>query len=161
MLTKLLTLTFIFALLLTQPPTLLAQDSKGQQDWSTVQAVPVGSKLRIESKSGKDIEGTLSDVSDSALTLTRKGKNMSFNRTEIRRIYRLASGSRAKSTLIGTGIGAGIGGGLALAALGVTHGSDYASQVIAKGVGLGAGLGAALGVLIGKGNKRTLIYELK
>src|SRR5258705_418378 len=51
MLTKLLTLTFIFVLLLIQPPMLLAQDSGSQKDWSTAKAVPIGSKLRIETKS--------------------------------------------------------------------------------------------------------------
>src|SRR5260370_8168090 len=99
--TKLLMLSFIFALLLTQPQMLLAQNSRSQQDWSTVQAVPVGSKLRIESKSGEHIEGKLDSLSDSALTLTRKGKSISLNRIDILRLYRLGSGAPPKSTLIG------------------------------------------------------------
>ncbi len=159
--TKLLALTFIFALLLTQPPMVLAKASGGQQDWSIVQAVPVGSKLRIETKSGEHIEGNLSDMTGSALTLTHKGKTLNFNQTDIHRIYTLKGGSRAKSTLIGTGIGAAIGGGAAAAALGATGGSDATSAILATGIALGAGIGAAIGAAVGKGNKRTLIYESK
>jgi hypothetical protein len=159
--TKVFSLAFALALLLTQPPTLLAQEATSQQSWAAVEALAAGDKLRVETKSGEQIEGKHTGLSDSALTLSRKGRTMSLNRTDVRRIYRLGGGSRVKSALIGTGVGAGLGVGGAAAALGATGGSDETGAFIAIVSLLGAGIGAAVGAAAGKGTKRTLIYESK
>ena len=159
--TKVFSLAFALTLLLTQPPTLLAQEATSQQSWAAVEALAAGDKLRVETKSGEHIEGKHTELSDSALTLSRKGQTMSLNRTDIRRIYRLGGGSWVKSTLIGTGVGAGVGVGVAAAALGATGGSDETAAFIAIVSLLGAGIGAAVGAAAGKGAKRMLIYESK
>lgn len=157
--TKAFSFAFALALLLTQPPMLLAQEATNQQGWAAVEALSAGDKLRVETKSGEHMEGKYMELSDSALTLSRKGRTLGLNRTDIRRIYRLGGGSRLKSALIGTGVGAGAGVGVALAALGATGGSDETPAFIAIVSLLGAGIGAVAGAAAGKGAKRTLIYE--
>ena len=157
--TKVFSLAFALSLLLTQPPSLLAQEATSQQSWAGVEALSAGDKLRVETKSGERIEGKYTELSDSTLTLSRKGRTLGLNRTDIRRVYRLGGGSRVKSALIGTGVGAGVGVGVAAAALGATGGSDETGAFIAMVSLLGAGIGAAVGAAAGRGTKRTLIYE--
>lgn len=157
--TRAFSLAFALALLLTQPPMLLAQEATNQQSWAAVEALSAGDKLRIETESGEHVEGKYVELSDSALMLSRQGRTLGLNRTDIRRIYRLGVGSRLKSALIGTGVGAGAGVGAAVAALGATGGSDESVAFIAVISLLGAGIGAAAGAAAGKGTKRTLIYE--
>lgn len=157
--TKAFSLAFALALLLTQPPMVLAQEATNRQSWAAVEALSAGDKLRVETKSGEHIEGKFTEISDSVLTLGRKGRTLGLNRTDIRRIYRLGGGSRLRSALIGTGVGAGVGVGVAAAALGATGGSDETGAFIAMISLLGAGIGAAAGAAAGKGTKRTLIYE--
>lgn len=146
------------SVLLIQPSTLLAQ-SELAQDWAAVPALTTGSKLRIETKTGARVEGKLVDFSDSTLTITRKGKTVSFDRVDVQRIYRLGGWSRLKSSLVGTGLGAGIGVGVAAATLGATGGSDETGAIVGMFTALGAGVGAAVGALVERGGRRTLVYE--
>lgn len=160
---KLFTLTLSVLLLLSQPSFLMAQNASSPQDWATVEALPAGSSLQIETKNGKRLKGKLSSASASALALgTRGNGTTSLNKDDIRKIYQVrASGSRGKTAAIGTAVGAGLGAGLALAALAATGGSDDFGGILAKGVLIGAGIGAGIGLAVGKGNRRTLVYESK
>jgi len=156
---RLFALSFIALLLLSQPPTFLAQDAPVQQGWAAVQAVRAGSKVLIETKNGERIEGKLNSASDTILSLTSKNRTVSLNRAEIQRVYRLRRSSRAKYALIGAGVGAGVGVGGAAVALGATGGSDAAGALVTSVALISTGIGAAIGAAVGKGSKRTLIYE--
>ena len=160
MTTKLFALTFSVFLLLSQPSFLLGQSVAGQQqDWKVVQALTSGDNLSIETKDGKRLKGKLRNTSETMLTLTRKSKTVEINKDEIKKIYQLSGGSRAKSALIGTTIGAGAGAGASLITLGSTGGSDDTTGIVGKGVLIGSGIGLLFGLLVGKGSKRVLIYE--
>ena len=162
MTTKLFALIFTIVLLLIQPSFLLGQRVSEQPGWETVQALSAGTKLSVETKDGKIKKGKLDNVSSTVITLTAKGgKTVSFNRDEIRKIYRLEKGLKAKSTLIGTGIGAGVGAGAALILLASTGGSDDFSGIVATGLLIGAGVGAALGSIAGLGSRKFPVYESK
>jgi hypothetical protein len=158
MTTKLFALTFSIVLLLSQPLFLLGQDTR-QADWAAVQSLSQGAKLLIETKDGKRIKGRLTTASATTLGITRGNGTSSLNKDDIRRIYQLSGGSRAKSLIIGTAAGAGVGAGVGAIALGSTGGSDDAAGILILGTLLGAGVGAVLGALAGKSERRLLIYE--
>jgi hypothetical protein len=161
MTTKLFALTFTVFLFFAQPSLLLGQSVSQTQDWAAVEALAPGVKLLVETKDGKQVKGKLKNVSAGALALDRKNRTENFNKDEIKIIYRLSNGSRAKSLLIGTAAGVGVGAGAALIALGATGGSDDGTGIVAAGTLIGGGVGALLGLVAGKGSRRTLIYEAR
>ena len=161
MTTKLFSLTFTILLLLSQPSFLLGQAVNQQQDWGAIQALSSGVKLLIETKDGKRFKGTLNNASAATLALSRNNRTENLNKDDIQKIYRLDSGSRAKSTLIGTAVGAGVGAGGAAILLAATGGSDDTTGILGNGILIGAGIGAIIGLVAGKGNRRVLIYESK
>jgi hypothetical protein len=140
-----------------------AQNRAAQvNDWSVLRNVTSGSKLVVHLKIGKTIEGKLSGVSDTALSLSVSNKPVDLNREDVVRVYRIIGKSATKAALVGAGVGAGAG-----AAVGVAGGGNRDSfgapsrSVLTAGLAvLGAGAGAITGFLVGKGgHKRVLIYE--
>lgn len=133
-------------------------------DWSKVTALSSGSKLSVKLKNGKTINGTLSSVSDSTLSLTAKNA-VDIKREDVRTVHEVVKkGSATKAALIGTGVGAGAGA--AVGAIGDANNDDgFESLDSAATAGLavvGAGVGALVGYLIGRsGSKRVLVYEAK
>lgn len=148
--------TLIASLLLSSTAT--AQTST---DWSRLNTIESDSKLSVKLKNGKTINGKLSSVSDSALSLTVKKKPVDIRREEVLTVHQVTKKSVAAPTLIGAGAGAGIG-----AAAGAVSDDDEGFALVTKGqlaAGLaviGAGLGAITGYFIGRGRrKRVLIYQ--
>jgi hypothetical protein len=120
--------------------------------------------LRVETKDGKNLAGTLSNMSDTELQLERKGKTASFRRDELQKVWQVFPPSRTKQSIL-TAIGAGAGffAGLAIAInLGFKQcgGScaDEKAGGMAAVIGLPVGGGLLGRALAGKG-KRTLIYS--
>lgn len=139
--------------------------AQGQtNDWSRVAALSSGSKLSVKLKNGKTINGTLSSVSDSTLSLTAKNA-VDIKREDVRTVHEVVKkGSATKAALIGTGVGAGAGA--AVGAISDSSNDDgFESLDSAATAGLavvGAGVGALVGYLIGRsGSKRVLVYEAK
>jgi hypothetical protein len=140
-----------------------AQNTTAQgNDWSVLRTVASGSKLVVNLKNGKTVEGKLSGASDSTLSLSVSNKPVDLIREDVVRVYRVSGKSAAKAALVGAGVGAGAG-----AVLGVAGGGNNDSfgapsrSVLTAGLAvLGAGAGAIAGFLVGKGgHKRVLIYE--
>lgn len=152
-------LLIIFALL-SQPLLLFGQAASDHGDWSTVKSLPVGTNLRVDTKSKKRFDGTLNSVSDTSVTVLREGKTETVDKADVKKIYSVGKGSMGKSIAIGTAIGAGVGFGGAGALLGATGGSDSTATIFAIGTAIGAGIGAGIGAALG-GHKRTLVYESK
>lgn len=155
-----ISLVLLASLLLS--PAALAQNATAQAgDWSSLKTVGQGSKLSVKLKSGKSVEGKLSGVSDTALSLSVKGKTVDLSRDDVQRVYQVKGKSATKATLIGAGVGAGAGA--AIGASGGDEGFGPSNGVFAAGFAvLGAGAGALTGYLIGRsGHKRVLIYEAK
>lgn len=156
------TIVILLTSLLLSPVTLAAQTSIN--DWSRLNSVVTGSKLSVKLRNGKKVDGTLSKVSDSALTLMVKNTSTEVKRDDIRTVHQVGGNSATKATLIGMGLGAGAG---AIAG-GIGNSRNDSFQLvddeiaIAVLTGLGAGVGALGGFLVGKSmKKKVLIYEAK
>jgi small nuclear ribonucleoprotein (snRNP)-like protein len=143
--------------------TVAAQGSVS--DWSRLNSVAAGTKLSVKLKNGKTVDGKLSSVSDSALSLTVKNAPLELKREEVLTIHEVIKKSATKATLIGLGIGAGAGAALGVAADASKNDGSFETidNAVAAGVTvLGAGVGALAGFFIGRsGNKRVLIFEAK
>ena len=156
------TLVILLTSLLLSPVTLMGQATTN--DWSRLTSMPTGSKLSAKLRNGKKVDGTLSSVTDTALTLMVKNTSTELKRDDIRTVHQLNGISAKKTTLIGLGMGAGIG-----AAAGAIHDvsnnddvPDFDLPATPFTTVLGAGVGALGGWLIGRsGKKRVLVYEAR
>jgi hypothetical protein len=148
---------------LLSPVTLVAQT--GTNDWSRLSAATTGTKLSVKLKDGKKIEGTLTGVSDTSLSLTVKKAAREIRREDIASVHEVSGKSVGKATLIGLGIGAGAGAALGVAADASNDagGFEKIDNAVAGAVTvIGAAAGALTGFVIGKtGKKRVLLYEFK
>jgi small nuclear ribonucleoprotein (snRNP)-like protein len=156
------TLVILLISLLLSPVTLAAQTTNS--DWSRLTSVSTGSKLSVKLRNGKKLDGTLSSVSDTALTLLVKNTSTELKRDDIRTVHQVNGNSAKKATLIGLGLGAGAGATVGAA---IDRSNDDGFEKL-DSVGtavttvLGAGVGALGGFLIGRsGKKRVLLYEAK
>ena len=156
------TIVILLTSLLLSPVTLAAQSMTS--DWSRLNSVVTGSKLSVKLRNGNKIDGTLSSVSDTALTLMVKNASREVKRDDIRTVHTINGNSAKKATLIGLGLGAGAGAAVGAA---VDRNNDDGLETL-DSVGtavttvLGAGVGALGGFLIGRsGKKRVLLYEAK
>lgn len=141
------------------------QTNDQMNNWSKVAALAAGAKLSVKLKTGKTVNGTVNNVSDSALSLNVKSSTREIKREDVASVYEVVKkGSATKATLIGTGIGAGVGA----AAGGIADKNDdsgfekidhVATAALAV---VGAGSGALVGYLVGRGgSKKVLLYETK
>lgn len=156
------TIVILLTSLLLSPVTLAAQTSIN--DWSRLNSVVTGSKLSVKLRNGRKVDGTISNVSDTALTLMVNNTSTEVKRDDIRTVHQVGGNSATKATLIGMGLGAGAG---AIAG-GIGNSRNDSFQLvddeiaIAVLTGLGAGVGALGGFLVGKSmKKKVLIYEAK
>ena len=142
--------------------------AQGQvNDWAKVSALSSGSDLAVKQKNGKTIKGTLSSVSDSALTLSARNGSVEIKRDDVRSVREVVKkGSGSKGALIGAAVGAGAGA--ALGAIGDAQnqdgfGGEKLDNAFVAGLAVvGAGVGAVAGYFIGRrGSKRVLVYEAK
>ena len=159
---KRITISFVLLASLLLPSVTLAQGTAApNHDWSALKTVASGSKLVTKLKNGKTVEGRLTGVSDTALSLTVKGKPQDVNRDDIVSVYEVRGKSAKKATLIGAGVGAGAGA--AIGAAGSNNDAFVSQSAVTAGFAiLGAGAGAITGYFIGRsGRKRILIYEAK
>jgi len=155
-------LVLILAASLLLPAVAYAQSNSAQAgDWSALGRVADGSKLVVKLKDGKSVEGLLSGVNDTALSLSVKGKPTDLKREEIQSVYQIGGHSATKATLIGAGVGAGAGAAAGAAGSGGNDSFDKIDKVATAGLTVvGAGVGALTGYLIGRrGGKRILVYE--
>ncbi len=148
-------------LLLSSVP-LIAQSTT--RDWSNLKAVASGSKLEVKLKNGNKVKGTLSSVSDTALSLSVKNKPMDLQRDDVLSVYQSSKQSTTTPTLIGMGVGAGAGA--AIGAVGAKKddgGFDKIDHAVTAGLAVvGAGAGALAGYFIGRSSaKRVLVYSVK
>lgn len=155
------TIVILLTSLLLSPVTLMAQTAIN--DWSRLNSVGTGSKLSVKLKNGKKIDGTLSNITDTALTLLVKNTSTEFKRDDISTVHQASGNSATKATLIGMGLGAGAGA--ITGAIGNSRDDGFQPPddiVIGVMVGLGAGVGALGGFLVGKSmKKKVLIYEAR
>jgi hypothetical protein len=151
--------------LLLSSVTVIAQGTSTTGDWGSLRSLATDSKVVVKLKTGKTVEGKLTNVSDSSLTVKSKNTPVEIKKEDVASVYNVTNKSATAATLIGMGLGAGAGaavGGIASAADN-NNGFEKIDHVATAALAvLGAGAGAITGYLIGKrGNKRVLIYESK
>ena len=155
-----ISLALVAALLLSSAPVSAQLSTAPTNDWSRLNAVTAGSKLSVKLKSGKTVDGKLSGVSDTALSLTVKDKPVDVKREDVLSVYQIKSKSVAKATLIGLGVGAGAGAAIGVAGRSKDDLVNLNNPVTPGLTVLGAAAGALTGFLIGRsGGKRVLIYQ--
>ncbi|HET8781569.1 MAG TPA: hypothetical protein VFM63_04095 [Pyrinomonadaceae bacterium] len=160
--TKQISVIVVLLSFLVSPVTLVAQT--GTNDWSRLSAATSGAKLSVKTKDGKKVEGTLTSVSDTTLSLTVKNAAKEIRREDVASVHEVLKKGAGKATLIGAGIGAGVGAGLGIAAEQNDEDTFFETKdsVTAGVIVLTAGIGALTGFLIGRsGKKRVLLYESK
>ena len=153
----------LLSLFLLSTVTLAAQQNLS--DWSQLNSVAAGSSLSVELRNGKTINGKLSSVADSLLTLTVKNAPMEIKREDVFRVHQKIKKSAKKSTLLGLAIGAGAGGVIGLAA-DASSDSGFLEVFDNAAAGaitaIGAGAGALTGYLVGRSKgKKVLIYQAR
>jgi len=156
------TIGILLSSLLLSTATVSAQTATN--DWARLNAVPTGSKLSVKLKSGKTVDGTLNNVSDTTLSLRVKNAAQDLRREDVASVYQVTKKSAGKETLIGLGVGAGVG-----AAIGAVGDNEDENSLLdtdgiltAAGAIIGGGIGALSGFLIGRsGKKRVLVYQAK
>src|SRR6266542_5113304 len=157
---------FVLVMSFLLPSMILAAQNTAATtaDWSALKAVTSGSKVSVKLKNGKTVDGTLSSVSDAALTLSIKNSVQDLKREDVLSVYQLTKKSATKATVIGMGVGAGAGAGIGAAgAANDDNGFEKIDHAVTAGLTvIGAGVGALTGYLVGRGgSKRVLIYESK
>ena len=119
------------------------------QSWDAVVAVPAGSSLQVDLRTGDSIEGRFDSADDQELILEQKGSLHRVPRAEIRRV--VINGGRQAGTGALWGLGIGAASGMAVA------GGDPEALHIPL---VFSGIGAVIGAVIGSGSpNRLVIYE--
>src|SRR5437870_4695078 len=100
--TKRLAISLALILSLAMPRVALAQGTTAStHDWSSLKAMPAGDQLAVKLKNGKTVEGKLSSVSETMLTLSGHNKLTDVKRENIAKVYRVGGNSVKKPVLIG------------------------------------------------------------
>jgi len=138
--------TLCLALLLALlPATTLAQESDGA--WENLGQLRSGDKIRVIDQKLASFEGTVQSVSEKAITINQRGRDLPINREDVLRVSVVDSGARLRRLVIGAGIGAGAGlaGGVPLRAR-LNNEGGAGDAALAGAVAAGAGLGALAGL---------------
>jgi len=128
-----------------------------RSDWKRVQALPVGSDLRVSLERAEVFRGRLENAADDALMLRLPdGTQRTIKASQVVRIHHIQKDSIANGTLIGLGIG-----GAAGAALGASRDPEKTDLTRGGSALIFGSLGAAIGAGVGAIADRAKIeYQL-
>lgn len=112
--------------------------------------VKEGDKVRVVDRSGREVQGAVTGLSSSSLTLMVTGGRQTFLESDVEAISQRRSDSLANGAKWGLAVGAGFG---MLAGITLTSGYDNGSIALVPVLalaygGMGAGIGAGLDALI-------------
>ena len=139
--------------------SLAAVNAQPKADWGRVRAVPVNTKIVVETKAGSSIGGNLREASDTELSLLKNGRTVNLRSDQIAAVYLQKRRSIPLIAIIGALAGAGAG---------VIAGTVYTAATRTNGLAAAAGLiygvpiGAAIAVAsVSKTKKGPLIYRAR
>lgn len=131
----------------------------GKGDWYALQALPVGTELRLSLEGVRTVRGKLVSVAEDALTLqvSKKG-TLAVARSEVIRVHAVRHDSITNGLLLGLAIGGGAGG--VVGAITGAHSDFVATFTVPVALAIGAGLGTAIGAAADSARlEYELIYE--
>lgn len=136
--------TVILALLHASRVTVDAQEIAGSFDQLRVLVKP-GDKITVTDDAGREVTGSIAELSPSSLALVAGGQRRSLQATDINTIRQRRSDSLANGAKWGFGVGAGLGllAGLAMAE---AYGESDAGAMVVIGALVYGGIGAGIGV---------------
>jgi hypothetical protein len=112
--------------------------------------------VAVSTKDGDRLKGRFVSASETDISFTHDGRNVTLRRDSIRRVE-VGHRNRLLGALVGAGIGGGAGTGTGFALVGASDHFDM--NTIPTGAFVGAGIGAGIGAAVGLGTKYDLLYE--
>jgi hypothetical protein len=79
------------------------------QSWSRVQSLKPGDRVSVVDSSGQKHKGTLSSITNEAISIQTRGGETSVERSRVRRVEVTEGSRRLRNALIGAGIGIAAG----------------------------------------------------
>jgi hypothetical protein len=132
--------------------TVTGQEVAGSFDQLRVLVKP-GDAITVVNDAGKELRGTIADLSSTSLGLVVDGKRLDLRATDVDAIRQRRSDTLANGAKVGFGIGAALGllGGLAI--MTELDGGEAAGVVVAATLfygGVGAGIGVGVDAMIAR-----------
>src|SRR5215218_307671 len=140
-----LALLFTFSL---SAPAAAATPKTPAADWSVVQTLSPGEKVRVSTKDGDRLKGRFESANDTDINFTHDGRTVTLKRDSIKRVE-IGYKDRVLGALVGAALGGGAGAGSATFLLSRTD--HLTMNAIPAGLFIGAGAGAAFGAATGLG----------
>lgn len=125
-------------------------------DWSAVQTLSAGEKIRVSTKDGDRLKGRFDSATETDLNFTHDGRRVTLRRDTIKRVE-VGHSNRLKGALVGAAVGGGSGAGAGTYLLSRTD--HLTMSAIPAGLALGATAGAAVGAALGLGTDYDAVYE--
>ena len=147
-------LALAFGLALVAPAS--AQTRGGTGDWSAVQTLSAGDKVRVSIKDGERLKGRFESATDTDINFTEDGRRVTLRRDQIKRVE-IGRRNRLRGALVGAGVGGGAGAGAGTYLLSRTD--HLTMTAIPAGLAIGAAAGAAFGAAVGLGTDYETVYE--
>lgn len=149
-----LTLALLFTFAPSAPAS--AQTLRTNADWSAVQSLSNGDKVRVGTKDGDRLKGRFESATDTDINFTEDGRRVTLRRDQIKRVE-IGHKNRWKGALLGAGVGGGAGAGAGTYLLSRTD--HLTMTAIPAGLAIGAAAGAAFGAAAGLGTDYETVYE--
>jgi len=149
-----LALALLFTLSLSAPAS--AATPAPAADWSTVQTLSPGEKVRVSTRDGDRLKGRFESATDTDINFTHEGRTVTLRRDSIKRVE-VGRKNRLRGALVGAAIAGGAGAGAGTYLLSRTD--HLTMTAIPAGIAIGAGAGAAFGAAVGLGIVYETVYE--
>ena len=149
-----LTLALIFTL--APAATASAKTTPAPADWSALQSLSPGEKVRVSTRDGDRLKGRFESATETEINFTEEGRKVTLKRDQVKRVE-VGHKNRWKGALLGAGVGGGAGAGTGAALLSRTD--HLTMRAIPVGLFIGAGAGAAFGAATGLGIDYETVYE--
>jgi hypothetical protein len=149
-----LALALIFTL--TPATSVSAKTTPAPAEWSSIQSLSTGEKVRVSTKDGDRLKGRFESATDTEINFTNEGRKVTLKRDSIKRVE-VGHKNRWKGALLGAGVGGGAGAGTGTYLLSRTD--HLTMNAIPAGLFIGAGAGAAVGAAMGLGTDYETVYE--
>ena len=133
-----------------------AATPKPALDWSTVQTLSPGEKVRVSTRDGDRLKGRFESATDTDINFTEDGRRVTLRRDQIKRVE-IGHKNRWKGALLGAGVAGGAGAGAGAYLLSRTD--HLTMTAIPAGLAIGAAAGAAFGAAVGLGTDYETVYE--